>query len=403
MAKNKKQAVEKKLSKKKKTNSSFDITKIYAPKRDEASTIGAELKKVTSSMSKEQVKKPRKIAFMVCFYVTLCVAVLIFCLIRFSKPRVVDTSENKYKEMYEELYREVYETSEILYVDKNETETESETAREIEKETETIKKIVETTKKEMETTNRAVETTRKEIETTKETVRTAIFNKSTAKPQAGIKESTKSNNLAIEKVLPKYDRELYSFATFYQYDKADLQQTYNYLGMYYDKIKDLVFGNGITQNDKGINGIIYLNYNNMKNFMTTINDTIRAKYIALADVQTSDQPLTFDFKNARDMDMYYEIPASDGKKKLSLMVLKKAKVGFSQSYNLTSTLEILDIECNTKHNPYFDIDDIVGESPKIKEKFKEQAYNLDDMLYTTRFNHIKYDKKGYITDIFYIQ
>lgn len=389
-----------------KTNkATYDITKIYAPKRSEASTVSDELKKVTSSMSKEQIKKPRKIVFMVCFYMTLCLAAFVFCFIKFSKPKAVDSSDNKYKEMYEELYREVHESTALLYEKETETSiVETVPTRDIEELLRAIEANKETNKETIETsTTKKVETkkaTTKAIETTQETVKTAILNKSKT-PTTTVKQNT--NLPVISKIIPKYDKELYSFSTYYQFDKDELQQAYNQLEMYYDKIKDLVFGQGISLNDKGTNGIIYLNYVNMKNFMTTVNDAIRAKYIALVDVQTSDAPLTFDFKNARDMDIYYEIPASDGKKRLNLMVLKKSKIGFSQSYNLTSTLEILDIEFNTKHNPYFDIEDVVGENPKIKGRFKEEAYNLDDMLYTTRFNRINYDKKGYITDIFYVQ
>lgn len=430
--KNKKKNTKKRKIKQNSRSTINDLTKAYAPKNDKPSTIAEELSKVTSIKSKEQVKKPKNIVLMVCFYVTICLAISVFCFIRFSRIN----TDNKYKEMYEELYKEVHETTSMLLLptesniieksvetvtDETETieeiETTEETKEKTTKEEETSKEIVTAKKqegKDAETTKKQETSKINEIIKRLETAKKyeVIKEETKAAPQETIKKAVLSNNArnqvqnnqqngpALLRIMPHYDRELYSPATFYQYNDVDIKESFAQLSIYYDKIKSLVFGENVSFDDKGTNGILYLNYTYLNHFLGSANELMKNKYAALVDVQTSDRPIIFDFRNAKDMGMYYEIPANDGTKKLNLMVLKKAKVGFLQNFNLTTTLEILDIECNTRHNPYFDIEDVVGEYPKIRDKFKETAFNLNDMLYGSSFNMIRYDKKGYITDIF---
>ena len=124
--------------------------------------------------------------------------------------------------------------------------------------------------------------------------------------------------------------------------------------------------------------------------------------------------MKLDFKNAKNQSLYYEIPATvyepagsnvsaNGTNKISVRVLKRAKVGYTESFSLTALLEVLDIECNTKHNPFFDVDDIVGANPKAVIDMKESGFDVRSMIDEEIFNYVLFDKKGYITALYMLK
>ena len=75
----------------KKTTAKKKVTKrnVATQRRNNPKTIEDELLKVTNIKSVDQVKKPRKIALMLSFYAVIVIAIIVFCLIKFSKPNKI--------------------------------------------------------------------------------------------------------------------------------------------------------------------------------------------------------------------------------------------------------------------------------------------------------------------------
>ena len=391
-------------------------------------TVREELRKITNIKSVEQLKKPKKIAFMVCFYVFLFIALIAFLLIKFSRIKKVEiVFERETENRVIETIGETYYRDDLFAINQSDAanldDITEEAGEEVTEEaTEKATEVVEETSK-VETTK--AETTKKETtkaETTK--VEDSEINE-TVKPR----QSTPRINLTS--ILPRYNTALYSYSTFYQMPLEEIGVVYNALEADYKQIENKVFGEAVTFTEKGKNGITYLNYTNLKDFITGFSDETRNLYDSLErapyysyimnktfeyshSTYTTNLRVWFDFRKAVDKGLYYEVPAiafepnnskvSKGREKiLNLRVLKKSNFGYSQSFELASLLEILDIECNTKHNPYFDIKEIVGVNPSAVAKMFESEFNIPALISDSIFNYVLFDKKGYVTGAFMFQ
>ena len=375
-------------------------------------TVREELRKITNIKSVEQLKKPKKIAFMVCFYVFLFIALIAFLLIKFSRIKKVEiVFERETENRVIETIGETYYRDDLFAINQSDAANLDDITEEAGEEVieETTK--AETTKKE---TTKA-ETTRVEDSEINETV----------KPR----QSTPRINLTS--ILPRYNTALYSYSTFYQMPLEEIGVVYNALEADYKQIENKLFGEAVTFTEKGKNGITYLNYTNLKDFITGFSDETRNLYDSLErapyysyimnktfeyshSTYTTNLRVWFDFRKAVDKGLYYEVPAiafepnnskvSKGREKiLNLRVLKKSNFGYSQSFELASLLEILDIECNTKHNPYFDIKELVGVNPSAVAKMFESEFNIPALISDSVFNYVLFDKKGYVTGAFMFQ
>lgn len=242
--------------------------------------------------------------------------------------------------------------------------------------------------------------------------------------------NTYSNNLPQI----NFKENIYSYATFYQYSKTKLDELLRNLTPLYDNVKNLIFGSDVDYTEKGTRGVIFLNYKYLSDFISEYSDEKKFNYENLPETdyfmyimndkfkfdsstRTTNLQLSASFDKAKDKGLYFEVPGifyepyPDGirsdevkgkiKKDVILKILKKAKIGFSQNFALASALEIIDMECGTKVNPYYCIEEIIGENPFIEAKAKENGYDVKNMLNTSYFNYVVFDKKGYITDIFY--
>lgn len=429
----------------KEINKSVGTKKLRKPRENEKiSTVSEELKKVSNFKSTDQLKKPRKIFFMACFYVVIILAVLIFVFIKLSNINKNDNQYSNYKETTVGLEDDIesskflpievakfdIETNESIDIVEETTEKSLETAEKVHETTEKLlkitektlesaenvheitEKVLETTKKVLETTEKVSETTEKVLETTESAKDLIEKVEETTNKTVDKTKKTYLEIVDVATLLPKLDENIFSYATFYQYNLDELGTIYKYLESKNNSIKDRVFGE-IDFNEKGKNGIIYLNFMNIKNFMIDYNNFVPQSYEKLGKTAYCDYlkntrgvTIAIDFKNAKLAGLYYDIPAKcyepgvDKAKSITLKVLNKAKVGFSESFILTSMLEILDIEWHTKHNPYFDVEDVVGVDAKANKAIEGTSFNIPEMLEHSKFDYIVFDKKGYVTDIF---
>jgi hypothetical protein len=444
----------KKKSKKIETSSS---------KKKSSKNIEDELQKVTNIKSIEQIKKPQKIALMVAFYTVIVIAILTFCLIRFSKPKntnllieesinyeflteeIVSTSEKNVEESStdtDDIKNDSQQNSDLLLAlttksadsyksdteNKDESINKTESTKQIEnKKTieETIKKQVEeTTKKQVEETTKkqTEETSKKKVEeTTKKQVESTEKIETKAWPK-------RSN---VNDILPRYKEVIYPYPVFNQMSLEEIGLINNAITENYNTIKDKVFGEDISFANKGTNGILYLNYTYLQQFIETYTSTSKQSYEQLPvapyynyimndkfnfnyKTYTTNLNMKLDFKNAKNQGQYFEVPAtiyeptgssvsSNGINKINVRVLKKAKVGYTESFSLTSLLEVLDIECHTKHNPFFDIEDLIGTNPKAITDMRESGFDVRNMIDEEIFNYVMFDKKGYITALYMLK
>lgn len=436
----KKSTAKKKTSKKasvktsaKKTKSK---TKTQTKKTD--NTIEAELLKVTNIKSVDQIKKPKKIAFMFSFYAVIFISISTFCFIKFSKPKntktLLEESVN-YEFLIEERMTEPsFDETEL--VDESEFFKESEETTEVTETTneKDTRKVKETTKAKQQTTDRLLELTTKSANS---------YKAESSRKVEEEKETTiedESNNIVlrnwakrtnISAILPRFKDIIYSNSTFFQMTNDELELINVALRDSYRGISDKVFGDNINFTDKGKNGIIYLNFTYFQEFMEKFKGTESQKYESLKPAPyynyimddkfgfnnktyTTNLNMKLDFKNAKDRNLYYEIPATiyepvgskiteGGVNKINLRVLKNSKVGYTESFFLTGLLEVLDIECNTKHNPFFDISEVVGTNPSVVPKMKESGFDVKALIEDETFNYVLIDKKGYITALYMIK
>ena len=228
----------------------------------------------------------------------------------------------------------------------------------------------------------------------------------------------------MSSLLPNYKNVIYSIPFFNQFSINEVGILTKGIETGYKDIADNLFGDQVSVETKGKNGVVYLNNLYITEFTKNytsdtrqrydrLPETSYAEYVLSSDVgysnitYTNNLSVKFDFKNAKNETEYYEIPAVFYEKngttqKHKVRVLKKAKVGFANDFNLSAMLEVLDIEWNTKNNPLFDIEECVGATPKVKSTFKNPAFNIPEMLECDKFNKVFYDRKGYITAIFRI-
>ena len=413
------------ITSKKKTSKPVKISN----KRINAETIEEELLKVTNIKSVEQVKKPRKIALMIAFYAVIVVAILVFCLIRFSKPKKNNLLLKESID-YEYLTEEATTTTERIieesskeYSDDKETQnrlleltTKSINSYKATTEAEESTKKQETTAKE-ETTKKQ-ETTKKTEETTKKQVETTVQITTKAWPsRAGVKD-----------ILPKFKEVIYDYPTYYQMSLDEIGMINAAISESYNAVKDNVFGESVSFSDKGANGLLYLNYAYLKEFTEGYTSNVKQGYDQLPVVPyynyimndkfnfdyksyTTNLKMKLNFRNAKNQGIYYEIPATvyeptgssvsaNGTNKITVRVLRRAKVGYTESFSLTALLEVLDIECHTKHNPFFDIEDVIGTNPKAVTDMIESGFDVRSMIDDEIFNYVLFDRKGYITALY---
>lgn len=428
----------KKKSKKIETSSS---------KKKGSKNIEDELQKVTNIKSIEQIKKPQKIALMVAFYTVIVIAILTFCLIRFSKPKntnllieesinyeflteeIVSTSKKNVEESStdtDDIKNDSQQNSDLLlalttksadsYKSDTENKDESINKTESTKQIENKKTIEETIKKQTEEASKkkVEETTKKQVETT-EKIETKAWPK-------------RSN---INDILPRYKEVIYPYPVFNQMSLEEIGLINNAITENYNTIKDKVFGEDISFANKGTNGILYLNYTYLQQFIEAYASNSKQSYEQLPvapyynyimndkfnfnyKTYTTNLNMKLDFKNAKNQGQYFEVPAtiyeptgssvsSNGINKINVRVLKKAKVGYTESFSLTSLLEVLDIECHTKHNPFFDIEDLIGTNPKAITDMRESGFDVRNMIDEEIFNYVMFDKKGYITALYMLK
>ena len=400
--------------------------------------IEDELLKVTNIKSIDQVKKPQKVVLMVAFYAVILIAILVFCLIRFSKPKntnlLIEESIN-----YEFLTEEVVTTSERI-IEESSTEqakestnkTESVTKTESTKQIENKKTIEETTKNQVEeTTKKQVEeTTKKKVEeTSKKKVEETTNKQVETTEKIETKAWPKRNN--VNDILPRYKEVIYAYPMFNQMSLEEIGFINTAITENYNAVKDKIFGEDVSFADKGTNGILYLNYTYLQKFIEAYTSNSKQSYEQLPvapyynyimndkfnynyKTYTTNLNMKLDFKNAKNQGQYFEVPAtiyeptgssvsSNGINKINVRVLKKAKVGYTESFSLTSLLEVLDIECNTKHNPFFDIEDLIGANPKAITDMRESGFDVRNMIDDEIFNYVLFDKKGYITSLYMLK
>ena len=458
-----KKSIDKKTATKRLT-SKKKITKkaITTIKKDKPKNIEDEFLKITNIKSVEQVKKPKRIAFMISFYAVIVIALIVFCLIKFSKPNknnllLEETINYEYlteeavtttKKIIEEsssdiddiginddasIDEDIYANDEETSVEESEKETET-TNRLLELTTksanlyneptrreETIKNV-ETTKK--EETTKKVETTKKE-ETTKKQVETTKMQIEATEAIVTKAWPVRTN---INELLPRYKEVIYPYSIYNQMTTEEIGIINSSLSSNYNTIKDKVFGEAVTFANKGTNGIIYLNYTYLQEYMETYANGTKQNYERLPvapyynyimndkfnfdyKTYTTNLKMRLDFKQAKNQGEYFEVPAtifepvgasisSGGYRKINVRVLKKAKIGYTESFSLTALLEVLDIECNTKHNPFFNIEDVIGVNPKVLTDMSESGFDVRSMIDEEIFNYVLFDKKGYIMALY---
>ena len=366
-------------------------TRTYTKKS--SNDIHEELQKITNIKSVEQIKKPKKIALLVSFYSVIVIAIAIFCFIKFSKTSVVLINEK-----------------ETISYDLTEIETTSVETVISDKETDKPVSTISTIKNE-------------NVSTKSETKADTNTKKVNIKPWPVRKN--------VSQILPKYNQVLYSYATFYHMTIDEIGIINNELTENYKKIKDNLFGTDVPFDTKGKNGIVYLNYEYLQEFVKDYNYDIRKAYDDLplapyyeyimndkfkysSSTYTTNLTMDLDFKNAKFQGYYYNIPATiyepkganvtdGGAYKTIIRVLKRAKVGYTEDFNLTSLLEVLDIECNTKHNPFFDIEDVVGAYPKAIKSMEQSGIDIKATIESSTFNYVLFDKKGYVTALYMLR
>lgn len=336
--------------------------------------------------------------------------------------RLKEASIEKEKKKIENKKKETEETTEEIIEETTEEEIE-ETTEEIVEETteETTKKIVK--KETIKKVSDKEETTKKVVAKEETTEKETKKKNETEKEETTIKKTT-TDRKSMSALLPNYKNVIYSIPFFNQFSINEIGILSKGIETGYKAIEDNLFGNDVPVETKGKNGVVYLNNLYISEFTKNytsdtrqrydrLPETSYAEYVLSSDVGYSNTTYTnnlsvkFDFKNAKNETDYYEIPAifyeKDGNtKKYKVRVLKKAKVGFANDFNLSAMLEVLDIEWNTKNNPLFDIEECVGAIPKVKTTFKNPAFNIPEMLECDKFNKVFYDRKGYITAIFRI-
>lgn len=439
-----------------KTKSTSRITKqkkasnlsTASTKKNSAKSIEDELLKVTNIKSVEQVKKPKKIALMISFYSIIVLAILVFCLIKFSKPKrsdllleesinydflteKIETTSRIIVESSSENDEEVVFESQSDSVDIRDRLTELTTKSIDSYNTESTKRIseVETTKqtettKNGETTKKS-ETT-KQVETTKKSETTKQVETT---EQIVTKVWPKGNN--VNEILPRYKEVIYPYSVYNQMSMEEIGIVNSALGENYKAVENKIFGEDVSFDTKGANGIIYLNYSYLKQYLEEYTSNNRQVYDQLPvapyynyimndkfkfnyQTYTTNLSMRLDFKNAKSKGAYFEIPATiiepkdaqvseNGIYKTLVRVLKKAKVGYTESFSLSALLEVLDIECHTKHNPFFDVDEIIGLSPKVVNDMRESGFDVRSMLDDDAFNYVLFDKKGYITALYMLK
>lgn len=367
-------------------------------RRTAPKTIEDELLKVTNIKSVEQVKKPRKIALMITFYAVIIVAILVFSLIRFSKP-------NKNNLLLKESINYEYLTEEATSVTERIIEESS---------TENVK----------ETSNKLLELTTKSINSYKST---------TEAEETTSQIATKAwpKRTSVNDILPRFREVIYDLPTYYQMSLDEIGLINKSISDSYNAVKENVFGESVSFSNKGANGILYLNYTYLKEYMGAYTNDVKKSYDQLPVVPyynyvmndkfnfdfksyTTNLKMKLDFKNAKNQGLYYDVPATiyepngsnvsaNGTNKITVRVLKKAKIGYTESFSLTALLEVLDIECHTKHNPFFDIEDLIGNNPKAVTDMKESGFDVRSMIDDEIFNYVLFDKKGYITALYLLK
>ena len=288
---------------------------------------------------------------------------------------------------------------------RDETTKRDETKKPDENTEETTKKQVETTKRQAETT-KSQETTKREMTTTR------------AYP----------HRTSVNEILPRYKEVIYSYPTFYQMTFDEIGNLNSALSANYNEVKDNLWGQEISFDNKRVNGIVYLNYEYLQQYIEDYTSNVKQSYESLPvapyysyimndkfnydfKTYTTNLRMKLDFRSAKNQGLYFEIPAKiyepvdakvteNGYYNVALRVMKRAKVGFTENFALTSLLEILDIECHTKHNPFFDIEEVIGPAPTILPVMKESGFDVTTMIQEGEFNYIIIDKKGYVTGLY---
>ena len=441
----------KKTEKKKTKSTSKSTTKTRRPRKTSSTanvstkSIGSksiedELLKVTNIKSAEQVKKPKKIAMMISFYAIIALAIIVFCLIRFSKPKKSDLLL-KESINYDYLTEKIETTSRIIEESSSENE---ESSSENEETTNIRDRLTELTTKSLNSykaestiedvedeTTKKVETT-KQAETTKQN-ETKKQNETTKKVETTKEPETKSwpRRTNINEILPRYKEVIYPYAVYNQMSLEEIGIVNRALGENYKAVENDVFGENVPFDTKGNNGIIYLNYTYLQQYIDDFTSNRGQVYEQLPvapyydyimndkfkfnqQTYTTNLSMRLDFKSAKSKGAYFEIPATimepkganvseNGVKKTIVRVLKKAKVGYTESFSLSALLEVLDIECHTKHNPFFDVEEITGLSPKVINDMRESGFDVRSTIEDEIFNYVLFDKKGYVTALYMLK
>lgn len=459
-----------KVSKNTKKNSSKQTRKRnddISTYRSSSKKIEDELLKVTNIKSIEQIKKPRRIALMIAFYAVVVIGILTFILIRFSKPKKTNllleesinyeflTEDTTSKRIVEESSSDKMEEESLETIDYRESSSERETKEATEKTTEkvtqkatekvtekTTEKVTEkkteraTEKKIEKTTERKTESTTESADISKRLMELTTKSADSYKLETVERETEPTmrawpERRTIAEILPRYKDVLYSYPTFYQMSLSEIGVINTALTENYGIAKNKLWGEEISFANKGTNGLVYLNYTYLQQYIENYTSSVRQDYDKLKlapyynyimndkfhydyKTYTTNLQLKLDFKNAKNQGMYYEIPAiiyepagtnvsSNGINRVDMRVLKKAKVGYTESFSLTSLLEVLDIECHTKHNPFFDIEDVIGMNPKAVSDMIGSGFDVRSLIEDEIFNYVLFDKKGYITALYMLK
>lgn len=403
-------------------------TAISYTNKSSAKTIEDELLKVTNIKSIEQVKKPKKIAMMISFYSILVLAVIVFCLIKFSRPKKNDLLLEE--SINYEFLTEKMETTSRIIVESSSNIDETTDLRD--RLTELTTKSINSYKTESTEEIAEVETTKKVEETTKQTE--ATKQKETTKQNETTKQpETKAWPIGtnINEILPRYKEVIYPYAVYNQMSMEEIGIVNSVLSENYKIVENRIFGEDIPFETKGSDGIIYLNYTYLKQYIEDYKNDIKQVYDQLPvapyydyimndkfkfnrQTYTTNLSMKLDFKSAKSKGAYFEIPATitepkganvsaNGINKTTLRVLKKAKVGYTESFSLSALLEVLDIECHTKHNPFFDVEEITGLSPKVINDMRESGFDVRSTIEDETFNYVLFDKKGYVTALYMLK
>ena len=419
-SKSKVKSASKAKSKSSKTKKTSSVTNISTRKKVTKS-IEDELLKITNIKSVEQIKKPKKIAMMISFYAIIALAIVVFCLIKFSKPKksdlLLEESIN-----YDFLTEKIETTTRIIEESSSEND---ETTNIRDRLTELTTKSINSYK--TESTERVAEDEpTRQLETTKQ-------NETKKQTETTKQLETKSwpRGTSINEILPRYKEVIYPYAVYNQMSLEEIGIVNSILSENYRTIENRVFGEDIPFDTKGANGIIYLNYTYLKQYMEDYTRDTKQVYDQLPvapyydyimndkfkfnhQTYTTNLNMRLDFKSAKSRGAYFEIPATiiepkgsnvstNGTNKTIVRVLKKAKVGYTESFALSALLEVLDIECHTKHNPFFDVEEITGLSPKIINDMRESGFDVRATIEDETFNYVLFDKKGYITALYMVK